>query len=142
MHIDLIVTYQHIYRALCNSSVDPLCAPFSGPSVSGLKSSVCSVCCVIRRGRSSTDDTAHRAHQDSESFSSVKYSNLIKSCSTNQVGYTQLNRHRSFTCQWILGVIHLQCSPSVQIWCALHSHHHPLMCSACRDIHHSRQSAF
>ena len=55
-------------------------------------------------------------------FSSVKYLNLIKSCSTNQVGYTQLNRHRSFTCQWILGVLHLQCSRSVQIWRALHSH--------------------
>ena len=66
-------------------------------------------------------------------FSSVKYSNLIKSCSTNQVRNTQLTRHRSFTCQWILGV---------QLWCVLHLHHHPLVCSACSDIHHSRQSAF
>ena len=53
--------------------------------------------------------------QDSET---VKYLNLIKSCSTNQVGNTQLTRHRSFTCQWIFGVLHLQCHPSVDPWCA------------------------
>ena len=55
------VTYRHIYQALCNSSVDPLCAPFLGhPSLDpNPRCALCAVSSVEVDPRRMTQHTEH-----------------------------------------------------------------------------------